>query len=92
MILIKNNLAQNINGLCGFKFIPLNNYSGDQITGRDGLITRAFSEDTTYLIVKIEGDDLDSDAMKRSRLDGVVKRTQMKPKPPIDLRYVCPCM
>ena len=30
---------------------------------------------------------MDSDAMKRSRLDGVVKRAQMKPKLPIDLRY-----
>lgn len=81
-------LEQNMNGLCGFNFIPLNKHNDEQITGRDGFITRTFSEDTTYLIIKIERNDIDTDAMKRFRLDGVVKKTQMKSKLPVDLRYV----
>ncbi|XP_026730540.1 zinc finger protein Xfin-like isoform X1 [Trichoplusia ni] len=79
------------NGLCGFKFIPLQNNNDDQVTGRDGLITRTFTKDCTYLIIKIEGDDIESDAVKRSRLDGVGKRPQSKPKPPIDLRGPFTC-
>lgn len=80
---------QNVNGLCGFKFIPLQeNNTDEQVIGRDGFITRTFSEDTTYLIIQIEMNEMDSDAIKRSRIDGVLKRTQIKPKLPIDLRYL----
>ncbi|XP_035433067.1 zinc finger protein 39 isoform X1 [Spodoptera frugiperda] len=81
----------NMNGLCGFNFIPLNKHNDEQITGRDGFITRTFSEDTTYLIIKIERNDIDTDAMKRFRLDGVVKKTQMKSKLPVDLRGPFTC-
>ncbi|KAJ8737615.1 hypothetical protein PYW08_000210 [Mythimna loreyi] len=80
---------QNINGLCGFKFIPLHKSTNDeQVIGRDGFITRTFTEDTSYLIIKIERHEMDADAVKRSRLDGVVKRAQMKPKLPIDLSQI----
>lgn len=57
----------------------------------DGITTRRFAEDTTFLIVKVEGGDIDIDAVKRRRLEGVVRRTQMKPvKQTIDLRCVLP--
>ncbi|KAM3968389.1 uncharacterized protein ACR2FA_005017 [Aphomia sociella] len=83
------------NDLCGFKFIPLKrNEESDNVTVKDGLKTRVFSQDTTYLLVKVEGDDLDVDCVKRSRLDGVIKRTLNKPgKPPVDLRgpFTCTC-
>ncbi|CAH0578288.1 unnamed protein product [Chrysodeixis includens] len=82
---------QNFNGLCGFKYIPLENNNDSQVTGRDGLVTRTFTKDCTYLIIKIEGDDVENDAVKRTRLDGVVKKTQMKPKPTIDLRGPFTC-
>ncbi|XP_075991334.1 uncharacterized protein LOC142986664 [Anticarsia gemmatalis] len=83
--------SQNINGLCGFKFVPLKARESDLTTVYDGLTTRTFSEDTSYLIVTVEGDDIDSDAMSRSRLDGVLKKAPMKPKQPIDLRGPFTC-
>ncbi|PZC81854.1 hypothetical protein B5X24_HaOG211867 [Helicoverpa armigera] len=76
---------QDINGLCGFKFIPLDKNMDGVTTDSDGFMTRCFTEDTSYLIIKIERNELDAETIKRSRLDGVVKRTQMKPKLPIDL-------
>ncbi|CAB3259082.1 unnamed protein product [Arctia plantaginis] len=82
------------NNLCGFEFIPLiKNREADITTVHDGLTTRTYSEDTTYLIVTIEDDEIDSDAMKRSRLDrfGFGKRARMKPKQPIDLRGPFTC-
>ncbi|KAG6454106.1 zinc finger protein Xfin isoform X2 [Manduca sexta] len=63
----------------GFKFIPLKSGENDEKSTLDGLTTRLFSVDTSYIIVKVE-DDIDMDAIKRSRLDGVVKRAQLKPK------------
>ncbi|CAH0703767.1 unnamed protein product [Spodoptera exigua] len=82
---------QNINGLCGFKFIPLKKNNDEHTVERDGFILRTFSEDTTYLIIKIERNDLCKGVMKRTRLEGEVKRTQMKPKPPIDVRGPFTC-
>nr|XP_021184814.2 zinc finger protein 26 [Helicoverpa armigera] len=82
---------QDINGLCGFKFIPLDKNMDGVTTDSDGFMTRCFTEDTSYLIIKIERNELDAETIKRSRLDGVVKRTQMKPKLPIDLRGPFTC-
>ncbi|XP_026759112.2 zinc finger protein 184-like isoform X2 [Galleria mellonella] len=81
------------NDLCGFKFIPLkNDEESDNITVQDGLQTRLFTEDITYLLVKIEGDDTNVNCMKRSRFGGVTKRPQIKPgKPPVDLRGPFTC-
>ncbi|XP_059059703.1 zinc finger protein 568-like isoform X2 [Achroia grisella] len=81
------------NDLSAFKFIPLRNYEESaDVTVQDGLMTRLFNEDTTYLLVKVEGGDMDVECTKRSRMGGVLKRTQNKPgKPPVDLRGPFTC-
>ncbi|XP_038216591.1 oocyte zinc finger protein XlCOF28-like [Zerene cesonia] len=74
-----------------FKFIPLNKLIEDEIVVENGLSKRTFSEDMSYILVKIEGDDVTISA-KRSRLDGVLRRTQIRtPKPPVDLRGPFTC-
>lgn len=78
---------QNLNGLCGFKFIPLTNPDDvASYTTADGLITRDFSEDTSYLIVKIEGDDADDVyQIKSSQSDNGINQTKQV-KQYVDLR------
>lgn len=87
IILMSYFTLQNFNDLCGFKFIPLK--SGTESNSNPvhgGLTSRVFEEDTTFLIVKVEGSEVDSDSSKRAS-DGSARRTQMKPgKPPVDLR------
>ncbi|KAJ0183698.1 hypothetical protein K1T71_000121 [Dendrolimus kikuchii] len=79
---------QNLNSVCSFKFIPLN--PNQECTLRDGIMIRTFTEDTTYLIVKMDGND-NINAMKRSRLDRLMKRAQIKPKEFVDLRGPFTC-
>lgn len=74
-----------VNVLCGFKFIPLfKSKMNDQIS-EDGLITRTMTEDTSYLLVKMDGDILDADGNKR--LGGLTKKNQLRSgSQPVDLR------
>lgn len=82
--MIVNFHHQSVNGLCGFKFIPLKFEGPEPSTdNNDDMTPRTFEEDTTYLVIKIS---TDLDAAKRRRLEGVVKRAQMKPS--VDLRSV----
>ncbi|XP_049886340.1 zinc finger protein 84-like isoform X2 [Pectinophora gossypiella] len=85
---------QNVNSLFGFKYIPLV-ASGDteKHTDENGLTICVFSEDTSYLIVKVAEDDVDSiDNIKKSHLDGIVRKNQMKTgKLPVDLRGPFTC-
>ncbi|XP_063394096.1 zinc finger protein 454-like [Cydia fagiglandana] len=74
-----------------YKFYPLKKpYDPSEMTiQKDGITTRTYSEDTTFLIVKVEGVSIDD---KRRRLEGVVKRARMKPaKQTVDLRGPFTC-
>ncbi|XP_053624723.1 zinc finger and SCAN domain-containing protein 22-like isoform X2 [Plodia interpunctella] len=85
---------QILNDFCGFKFIPRTNPDLDTNTSvQDGITTRTFTEDISYLIVKIEGYDLDLNlSLKRSRLEGAVKKAKHKAgKPLVDLRGPFTC-
>ncbi|CAK1588360.1 unnamed protein product [Parnassius mnemosyne] len=83
---------QIVEDLCGFKFIGREETQNTTIQCDDGLTKCIFHEDTSYLIVKVEGEDLDPNALKRSRLDGIIRRNQMKQgKPPVDLRGPFTC-
>lgn len=74
-----------VNVLGGFKFIPLFKCKeNDQIT-EDGLITRTMTEDTSYLLVKMDGDISDADGNKR--LGGLTKKSQLRNlSQPVNLR------
>ncbi|CAH2035524.1 unnamed protein product, partial [Iphiclides podalirius] len=83
---------QIVEGLCGFKFIPRKGETTNTSVQIDGLVKCVFHEDTSYLIVKVEGDDLDPNAIKRSRLAGILRRNQIKQgKQPVDLRGPFTC-
>ncbi|XP_028163010.1 zinc finger protein 26-like [Ostrinia furnacalis] len=82
-------IDQNFNDLCGFKFIPIKSEDEANSTPvHGGLTSRVFEEDTTFLIVKVEGADVDSDSTKKST-DSAPKRTHAKP--PVDLRGPFTC-
>ncbi|CAG4942386.1 unnamed protein product [Colias eurytheme] len=75
-----------------FKFISRNKLIDETCVVENNLSKRTFNEDTSYIIVKLEADDIGISAAKRSRLDGVLRRTQMKtPKAPVDLRGPFTC-
>ncbi|KAG7313574.1 hypothetical protein JYU34_000725 [Plutella xylostella] len=76
----------NINNACGFKFVPLK----PEPARCDDMATHMFTEDTSYLVVRLSTGS-DADVGKRKRLEGVVKRTQVKQKPAVDLRGPFTC-
>lgn len=76
---------QNLYSVCSFKFIPLN--TERECASEDGIMIRTFTEDTTYLIIKLNGNN-EKNSIKRSRLEGVMKRAQMKHKEFVDWRYL----
>lgn len=56
----------------------------DQIS-EDGLVTRTMTEDTSYLLVKMDGGISDADGNKR--LGGLTKKNQLRSgSQPVDLR------
>ncbi|CAH0402096.1 unnamed protein product [Chilo suppressalis] len=89
--LTRRYVDENLKDLCGFKFIPMhdNNESRDGTNGR--LISRVFTEDTTYLIVKVEGSDEEMEALKKYQQNGNKKSHSRPIKPPVDLRGPFTC-
>ncbi|CAK1554772.1 unnamed protein product [Leptosia nina] len=74
-----------------FKFIPLKKTANDVETAatENGITKRTFDVNTSYIIVKVEGDD---NLTRRSKNDGVLRRTQMRSsKPAVDLRGPFTC-
>ncbi|XP_050683984.1 zinc finger protein 90-like [Leptidea sinapis] len=78
--------------ICDFKFLKISkaDESGQSVE-KDGITRRIFDADTSYLLVKVEGEG-DTLSAKRSRLDGVLRRTQSRQqKPSVDLRGPFTC-
>ncbi|XP_068631953.1 zinc finger protein 583-like [Battus philenor] len=83
---------QIVEGLCGFKYVPREGEIASTIFEIDGLTKCSYNDDTSYIILKIEGDDFDPTSLKRSRLAGILRRNQIKQgKQPVDLRGPFTC-
>ncbi|XP_004933145.1 zinc finger protein 266 isoform X1 [Bombyx mori] len=86
----KRCFGQDINAFPGFKFISMKG-STEGDTVNDSVTTRTFSEDTTYFIIKVQGEGIDGGALKTTSLGGIINSTQMKVKPAVNLRGPFTC-
>ncbi|CAG9782047.1 unnamed protein product [Diatraea saccharalis] len=87
----KRYVEENFKDLCGFKFIPLPDNESKNIGTHTGVTSRIFTEDTTYLIVKVEGIDMEMEALKKAHHNGNKKNNIRPIKPPVDLRGPFTC-
>ncbi|XP_013179127.1 PREDICTED: zinc finger protein 12-like isoform X1 [Papilio xuthus] len=83
---------QGVEGLRGFQFVPSNFEDNKETTIVDGNKRCYFNENTSYILLKVEGDDIDSNALKGYRRPGILRRTQMKQgRQTVDLRGPFTC-
>ncbi|KAL4705700.1 hypothetical protein ACJJTC_018773 [Scirpophaga incertulas] len=83
-------IDQSFNEISSFKFIPLEcNDDSVSVEVRDGLTTRVFAEDTSYLIVKVEGAGGDKEVTRKAHQENAIKKTPAKSL--VDLRGPFTC-
>lgn len=67
--------------------MPSNFTDNKETTIVDGHKRCYFNENTSYILLKVEGDDMDPNALKGYRRPGILRRTQIKQgRQTVDLR------